>query len=140
MFNEEISKLRAAKQLTQQFQKEVDESYEEWRAQNESILARHEQAKLDMKEIEVELRLAVLDHYQDTGEKKPHPKLGVRVLARPVYNSEDAFEFAFNNVRNLLRLDLKMFESYARGVRKSAPLKFVEWEEKVIATIAKDLE
>lgn len=141
MLEEQVSKLHAAKQLVRQFQVDVDESYEEWRAANEGKIARSEQARMDMKEIEAELRLSIVEHYEKTGDKKPHPKPGVRVSDVPVFEEEEAIAFAMGyDLADLLKLDKVSFNSYAKGVRKSAPLSFVEWKEKVTATIAKDLE
>ena len=140
MFDEQVSELRAARQLVRQLQTEVDESYEGWRlAHHRDLIARHEQAKADMKELDVELRAAVVFHHGETGEKKPHPKLGVRVSEVPAYDEEVAIRFALNTVPDLLKLDTVAFKSYAKGVRASVPLSFVEWEERVTATIARDL-
>ena len=139
-FDEQVSKLRDAKQLVRQCQAAVDESYEEWRAANENWIARAEQAKLDLKEREGYLRLDIMEYYEETGDKKPHPKLGVRVSEVPVYLESEAIEFAMGyDLADLLKLDKISFKSYAKGVSKSAPLSFVEWEEKVTATIARDL-
>lgn len=143
-FGEQVSNLQAARRLVQQFQKEVDDSYEdsydEWRAANEDVIARAEQAKKNMQEIEYGLRNAIVMHYDKTGDKKPHPKLGVRVSEVPVYDEDVAYNFALHSVPKLLKLDGVAFKSYAKGVRMSVPLSFVEWEEKVMATIAKNLE
>ena len=140
MFDDQVSKLHAARQLFRRFQTEVDESYDEWRAQNDAIIARAEQASADMRGIEDGLRARVVMHYQNTGNKKPHPKLGIRAPEVPVYTGDLAYNFALHSVPELLKLDIKAFESYAKGVRASAPLSFVDWEEKVTATIARDLE
>ena len=140
MFEEQVSKLRAARQLAQQFQGEVDESYDEWRLLNGDKIARAEQAKSDLLDLDKALRADIVQHYEDTGDKKPHAKLGVRVSEKPVYDKEAAVRFAFNTAPTFLSLDKKAFESYAKGVRKSAPLKFVTWEEKITATIARNLE
>lgn len=140
-FDEQVSKLHAARKLVRQWQVAVDESYEEWREQNEVRIAKAEQAKLNLKEREDYLRLDILEYYERTGDKKPHPKLGIRVLEVPVYEEGAAINFAVTNVvSTLLKLDKVAFKSYAKGVRASAPLPFVEWEEKVTTTIAKDLE
>ncbi len=140
-FDEQVSKLHAARHLVRQCQAAVDESYEEWRAANENWIARAEQAKLDLKEREGYLRLDILEYYEESGGgKKPHPKLGVRVSEVPVYLESEAIEFAMGyDLADLLKLDKISFKSYAKGVSKSAPLSFVEWEEKVTATIAREL-
>ena len=81
-----------------------------------------------------------MEYYKETGDKKPHPKLGVRVSEVPVYLESEAIEFAMGyDLADLLKLDKISFKSYAKGVSKSAPLSFVEWEEKVTATIAREL-
>ena len=141
-FDEQVNELNAARQLVRQCQVAVDESYEKWRAQNEFTIARHEQAKLNLKEREGYLRRDILEYYEESGgDKKPHPKLGVRVSEIPVYFEAEAIGFAMGyDLADLLKLDKVAFKSYAKGVRASAPLSFVEWEEKITATIAKDLE
>lgn len=140
-FDEQVSELHITRQLVRQCQVAVDESYEEWRAQNEFNIARAEQAKLDLKEREGHLRLDILEYYGESGgDKKPHPKLGIRVSEVPVYIEGQAFNFALQSVPELLKLDKRAFVSYAKGVRESVPLPFVDWVEKVTATIAKDLE
>lgn len=140
-FDEQVSKLHAARRLVHQYQVIVDESYEEWRAANENEIDRAECAKLDLKEREGYLRLDILEYYEETGDKKPHSKLGVRVSDVPVFEEDEAIKFAMGyDLADLLKLDKTAFKSYAKGVRASAPLSFVEWEEKVTATIAKDLE
>jgi len=140
MFGEQVSKLRIARQLVNQCQRDVDVAYEEWQRECEQMIARAERAKMDAKEIENSLRVMVVMSYKETGDKKPHPKLGVRVSEVPIYEEEKAIDFAFKSVPVLLKLDTRAFESYAKGVQGSAPLSFVEWEEKVTSTIAKDLE
>lgn len=139
-FGEQVSKLHAARQLASQCQVAVDESHDEWRAANEDVIARAEQAKKDLKEIDDGLRTAICLRYLATGDKKPHPKLGVRVSEKPVYDPVAAVSFALVTVPELLALDKRAFESYAKGVKNSVPLNFVQWEEKVTATIAKNLE
>jgi hypothetical protein len=140
MFDEQVSKLQAARQLAWKFKQEVDESYEEWRAANGSIIACMEQAKMDLAEIEDQLRADIVLNYQESGDKKPHPKLGIRVSEVPQYNEGVAFSYALNTApEELLMLDKRAFESYAKGQRNWDALQFVTWGEKVIATIAKDL-
>ena len=140
MFDEQVSEIHITRHLVRQCQVDVDESYEEWRAQNEVKIARHDQAKIILKELEDGLRTAIVEHYAETGDKKPHPKLGLRVSEAPVYIEGQAFNFALQSVPELLKLDKRAFVSYAKGVRESVPLPFVDWVEKVTATIAKDLE
>ena len=139
-FESRVSQLRAARQLAASFQEKVDVSHDVWRAANKEKILRADVAKQDLKEIESSLRADIVGHYKETGNKKPHLKLGVRVSEVPIYAVEDAVGFAFKTIPTLLKLDTLAFKSYARGVRASAPLSFVEWEEKVTATIAKDLE
>ena len=86
MFEEQVNELRIAKQLFRRFQTDLDESYDKWRIENEHKIAGAEQAKMDMKGLEDRLRAYVVVHYQNTGNKKPHPKLGIRAPEAPIYD------------------------------------------------------
>lgn len=137
MFEEQVSNLYAARQLVRQFQTDVDESYEEWRAKNEIKIARAEQAKMDLKEIEDGLRAAIVTHYSETGDKKPHPKLGIRISQVAVYDIADAELYVREYAPALLTLDTKAFGRYAKAWPDKVG--FVSWQEKVTPTIARDL-
>ena len=140
MFEPNVDELKEARQLAARLQKDVDVSHDEWRAANEDKIARADQAKARAKVVEDNLRGLIVMSYAYTANKKPHPKLGVRVSEVPTYDPVAAISFALTTAPKLLMLDKKAFESYAKGVRDSVPLFFVCWEEKVTAIIAKNLE
>jgi len=146
MFEEQVSKLRAARELVQQFKQAVDESYEEWRAQNEDKIARVAQAKMDLKEIEDYLRVDIVMYYQETGNKKPHPKLGVRVAWTPTYDVIEMTEYAKVDAKELLVLDTKKTNKYIKALAGPSRILggrlggLVTFEEKPTATIARNLE
>lgn len=85
--------------------------------------------------LDSEARRAALDAYRETGNKKPHPALGVRVSKAIRYDPEIARKYCLDKLPGLMVLDAKRFEKVAMEY----PLEFVEIGEAVQATIAQDL-
>lgn len=86
-----------------------------------------------------EINQLTLEAYDQTGDKKPAPGVGIRVTKSLVYDETQAREYCVTNLVEALKLDKRIFEKYANGVSEVKPLEFVTIKETPSATIATDL-
>jgi len=73
--------------------------------------------------------------YGETGNKKVHPAVTVKMYTTLAYDPADALEYAREHLHNALKLNKSAFEKVA----KVADLDFVTIGQKPGATVAKDL-
>jgi hypothetical protein len=73
--------------------------------------------------------------FKGNGDKHPVPGIGIRVGEALTYDQERALKYCRRKVQNALRFDKREFEKVARVLRP----KWVTFEPKVTATIARDL-
>jgi len=86
-----------------------------------------------------EINTLTLEAYQQTGEKKPAPCVGIRVGQSFVYDTDQALNYCLAELPEALKLDKRTFEKYVKGMQEIKPLDFVTIEEKITPTIASDL-
>jgi hypothetical protein len=89
-----------------------------------------------LRQIEEQVRILALAKYSETGDKKPAPGIGIRVMKKMVYDEGAAIEWCKDHGGMFVveALDKKPFERVAVDI--GAP---VTVEERPIATIAKEL-
>ena len=75
-----------------------------------------------VREWETEVRELALRVFEETGSKKPHPQVGIRVSTVLDYDISAARNWALANAPFLLRLDGEAFEAMIKGMLpKHAP-------------------
>ena len=104
---------------------------DEFEAANGEFLAVKAEVDLAAQNSEAELRQAVVDHFDRTGEKTIDENLSVRVTRSFKYETKDAVAWAevYAPVMIVKTVDAKAFEKFADG------LDFVEPVEKVTAVL-----
>jgi len=114
----------------------LDTSREEWYAQNSEQIIYVEHIKHELELSEAALREATLSAYEETGNKKPAPGVGIREAKKVIYEKPDALAWAKDH-GVCLDLDHKAFEALA----KSCDGRDMPCEVKVEAqaTIAREL-
>lgn len=145
MFEKEVKELAEKRGRVCLLDTTVEALRKEWVERHEDILNRLVAAKKELAEADRELRMDVVAHYEKTGEKKPHPKLGVRV-SKPVKIIDElaALRYAKQHLPAFVVLDTTGFKQYAKGCAEIESIMatlegIVDFEEKVTATIAKNL-
>lgn len=98
-----------------------------------------ESARTQIEILETDLRTATLETYAETGNKKPHPALSVRVNTRLEYDPVLIRQWCIENLPQALTLDKKALEKYAKGVADIAPVPGLTITRQPQATIASDL-
>lgn len=112
----------------------LNESRQAWEAAHYQEIDRIKALTQALAEAEAALRAAAVAAYQETGNKKPAPGVGIRVQTKLRYDESDALRWALEHDLCLM-LDKAAFERQARVT----PLGFVETVETPAATIATDL-
>lgn len=101
------------------------------------IYKKHIDRAYELREIVSNLTIQA---FQETGNKKPAPGVGIRVYKSLKYNPDAALAWAkANNLDAAIQLNKSNFEKYAKGVADVMPLDFVEYLEEPKATISSDL-
>jgi hypothetical protein len=104
--------------------------------ENELLLSCYQQEKVDLATDENKLRELTLAAYALTGNKKPAPGIGIRIMKELDYEEDQAIEWAVESgAGNCLKLDKKNFEKAAEALA----LDFVTINNVAQATIAKEL-
>ena len=138
-----IERLAQARQIEMQYDDELEALESEIEAlikeRYDSELRRvqllRETAKADVADAEARVRAAALDAFAETGDKRPHPAVGIREMTRLYYYDSDAFSYCVEHLTTALKMDRRKFEKVA----KAAELEFVDILKEPQATIARDL-
>lgn len=109
-------------------------AYQAWEREYISLLNQVDDTNNQVNEAENKLRELTIKTYQETGNKKPIPEVGIREVTRLDYEPQVAFNWAIEH-KLALSLDRKSFESLA----KTNNLDFVKTSIEPQATIATDL-
>ncbi len=112
----------------------LNESRQAWEAAHYQEIDGLKAMTQALSEAEAAVRAAALAAYQETGNKKPAPGVGIRVQTKLRYDETNALRWAREHDLCLM-LDKAAFERQARVT----PLSFVEAVETPAATIATDL-
>ena len=147
MFEDRIKDLAEKRKLAAELSAQVEALRQQWKKEHKGLLTQVVAAKRKLAEADHGLRLDVIANYEATGQKKPHPKLGIRVSkVVKIVDEQAALEYAKRYIPTLIVLDTTGFKQYVKGVAgikgfiASELGEIVAFTEKVTATIAKDLE
>ena len=117
-------------------QSEVDQLESDLMSRYSALYQELGQVNIDLKVAEEKLRAATLEAYQETGNKKPAPGVGVRIVKEMLFDEDEAIQWAIRaNAMRCLSLQKANFKKVADGLE----LAFVEILEVPQATIAKEL-
>ena len=134
--NEQISLVRALRKTVATQADMISEGRKQWDNDNRVILASVEADRARLREEEKKLRAATLEAYQETGNKKPAPGVGIRVVKEMFYDDDEAIQWAIRaNALPCLSLQKANFKKVAEGLK----LGFVDIREIPQATISKEL-
>lgn len=125
-----------ARQDTAAAQAAVSQARHTFEAEHMPLFATLDAARTAQEQAESALREAVLAAFIATGNKRPHPAVGVRVYTRLVYDPAAVTAWARENMTPLLVLDTKRFEQVAPHL--GVPGVTISPEPQ--ATIAQDLD
>jgi len=145
-----IEKLARARQIEMQYDDELEalESAiealikERYDSELRRVRLLRETAKADVADVEGAIRAAALDAFSATGDKRPHPAVGIREMTRLEYDEGEAIFFCRRAAPNALKLDRRAFEKIAKlGIEAGGPfdLDFVTIRKEPQAAIARDL-
>ena len=114
----------------------IDKRMALWEEENRELLDSIEAERIRLREEEEKLRAATLEAYQETGNKKPAPGVGIRVVKEMFYDDDEAIQWAIRaNALPCLSLQKANFKKVAEGLK----LGFVDIREIPQATISKEL-
>lgn len=108
-----------------------------WQAANADLMADLDNARAAVAEAERAVRTATLDAYAQTGDKKPHPAVGVRLNKVICYDGDSARVWAMTASPMLLKLDAAAFDKAVRA--GLVPVDIAQVDDVPQATIATDL-
>ena len=126
-----------ARRIAAEKSDDYSEAMEKWKHDNESLIAEKKDAEIDSLFAESKLRELTLAYFKETGEKKPLPELGIRVVEKLEYPELIAFQWA-NEHSLALMLDKKAFEAIVKA--QPTTFNFVKIEKVATATIATNLK
>jgi hypothetical protein len=131
-----ISRVRSLRLSISILKDMIDERMSLWEEENRELLDSIEAERIRLREEEETLRAATLEAYRETGNKKPAPGVGIRIMKALDYEECQAIEWAVEaGAGNCLKLDKKNFEKAAEALA----LDFVTINSIPQATIAKEL-
>lgn len=109
-----------------------------FRQENRALLDYEASLREECSNLEATARLAIVRAYEATGDKKPAPGAGIRVMRVLVYDAAEAFTWAKEHKMCVVpeHLDVEAFEVLAARV----DIPFVGVREEPQATIAKALD
>jgi hypothetical protein len=93
------------------------------------------QAKDKQADAETEVRKEALAAYEETGDKKPHPAVPIKMYTVLEYEEANALDYAREHLPKALKLVKRTFEKAAKVLE----LDFVTVTQEPRATIARDL-
>lgn len=103
--------------------KEYAEAEATFKFQYKNLIAAREKAKKDIEAARAVLEIEATEKWLQEGVK-PEPPLGLQIRRTPtLYNTEALYDWAWNNMPELLRLDEKATKAYVEheGVRILSP-------------------
>ena len=136
--NDLVIELAEARRSATESQQKYDEAFADWESANEQLVLRRDGDKAYASALEGELRAATAEYYKATGDKKPHPTLGIRVGKRAIYDPDEARRWALGHADGLLALDEKRYKKALRdGTLADMP---GEVQEYITVTISRDID
>ncbi len=110
-----------------------------WEIEHAELICRAKTARETAAHLEEQIRAATVEVFQITGDLKPAPGLGIRLVKRLVYDPGGALLWSIQNEQRFLALDKKAFDKYAIEPKNAVRLGFVQVRQEATATIATDL-
>jgi hypothetical protein len=137
-FTEVVKRLAEARQALEKLNSAYKDKEAKFLAENAALIDQRLEMRHTVEVMEAELRRTTLEHFAATGERKPHPALGIR--AGKVYNyaESDAKAWAIeHDMGGVLKLDKRPFEKLLEAGAVSG----IDYQElsELTATIATDL-
>ena len=105
----------------------------------QAALSESADANEQMAILETAIHQDGLTAYIQSGDKKPFDGVTVKVFTRLKYDLVTALDWSRKNRPELLTLDTRLFEQYAKGVAGSVPVPCVEMVTEPRVQIAADL-
>ena len=146
MFEEEILDLAERRGRVEELGAQVAHLRRGWEKEHEELLTDYADAAATAQAVESNLRELVVLHFERTGDKKPHPKLGIRERVKVIYCLNAATVYAKTNAQDLLTLDKRKLEKYAKALAGDSLVlggalgELITFTKEPTATIAKSLE
>ena len=88
LFEDAVAVLARKRKSVAALTEQVNALRRQWELQHRELLDRLDRAKRDAAVAEGHLRDSIVSYYCETGIKKPHPLLGVRVSEVPIVDAE----------------------------------------------------
>ena len=98
-----------------------------------------DELKQKAKELDSQIRDYTVSIFESTGEKHPHPAVGIREYTKLDYDKDEALHWAQRHLPKALKLDNRFFEKHAKAVSETQPISFVRIYKEPRATISTDL-
>ena len=134
---QQVQVVAKARRIAAEKSDDYSEAMEKWKHDNESLIAEKKDAEIDSLFAESKLRELTLAYFRETGEKKPLPELGIRVVEKLEYDLTLAFGYAKEH-GVALKLDVLAFDKMAK-ISELRP-GFVTVTPVATATIARNLK
>jgi len=134
---EDIKRLAELRRKKAEIDEEIKISREAWMDENAGKILAASVAGDLVVEMEEKIRASAVAIFQETGNKKPAPGVGIREVEKVEYDEETAIRWArYHEHDNLLSLKRADFERAAKSIRPD----FVMVSTVPQATIARKLE
>lgn len=140
-FDSLITELAELRQMEAEAKAALDElmselkTSETWQFWSERLESR----RASKEQLENDLRMATVLIFTETGDKRPHPALGIREVTKFNYDASLAHNWCLEYLPKALKLDARAFEKYAKAVADVKPVPYVEIYTEPQATIATNL-
>lgn len=93
----------------------------------------------DIKETDEAIRAQAIVNYHQTQDKNPIDGVSIAIQKVCEYSQDEAKDWANYNAPEMLKLDTRKFEKYARVVADTLPIEFVTIKEEPSVRIASKL-
>lgn len=134
----QLAELKAeAAQLNNELKAEVDNLIATHRVQNKERYDRLDELQVNIEALTNAVKEEAIKRYEATGEKKPAPGIGIRIVRKLSYSEADAIRWAMSigKPEKYLSVKKRAFEKVAKAVEPD----FVTIREERQVTFATDL-
>lgn len=134
----QLAELKAeAAQLSNELKAEVDNLIASHRARNKDRYDHLDELKVNIEALTEAVKQGAIERYRATGEKKPAPGVGIRIVRKLSYSEADAIKWAMGigKPEKYLTVKKRAFEKAARTIEPD----FVTIREEEQVTFATDL-
>jgi hypothetical protein len=110
----------------------LDELEQEFREQHAGLYSERDNAKRMVEAAEAELRAAVVNEFNATNNRQPHPACSVRMIKQLEYDDATVVDWAIRRAPALLSIDRKRLKE--TGLVLGAPIREIEVPTAAIST------